>query len=130
MRFYIRVNGRLSSITMPDLLAGYLIAKLGSESEEYLHAKLKGGREAVSKGRKIAQAWVNDLANRQAVPAKDVSQWVQAQALHYVVDPAIVSNLNAELKRTAERSAERSAEIKEWLAERRRNRDELRSSGS
>src|SRR5574338_1156764 len=102
MRFYIRANGRLSSITMPESLADYLIAKLG------------GLGEGDPKEGKLAQAWINDLANRQAVPDKNVSQWVQAQALHFVVDPAILVNRDAARQREAVRREER----KEWLAAR------------
>ena len=79
MRFYIRANGRLASITVPEPLANYLIASLGKAGE----------REA--KGRKAAQAWVNNLAKSKAVPEHNVSQWVQAEILDRLVNPYVTA---------------------------------------
>ncbi len=73
MRYYIRINGRLASITISDTLSQYLVLARGGESDRY------------GNGKKLAQGWINELAQRADVPDKDISQWVQARIVDYIV---------------------------------------------
>lgn len=81
MRYYFRVNGKLSSITVSDTLSQYLVIARGGESDRY------------GRGKKLAQKWISELAKRNDVPDHDVSQWIQAQILDYIVDPVIYDRL-------------------------------------
>ena len=87
MRYYIRANGKLSSVTISDTLSDYLIAKTAASVGD------------VKRARKAAQRWINDLATSSVVPDKNVSQWVQARIIDFIVDPAIVARRAAMLER-------------------------------
>lgn len=89
MRYYIRANGKLSSITISDTLSDYLIAKSSARLGD------------VKRARKAAQRWINDLAARSVVPDRNVSQWVQARIIDFIVDPDIVAR-RAEMTEKAE----------------------------
>lgn len=100
MRYYIRANGKLSSITVSDTLSQYLIIAVGGEHVAY------------GKGKKLAQQWISRLANKSQVPERDVSQWVQAHIIDAIVDPVIHEKwislqptIAAKLKRKSERDA-------------------------
>lgn len=100
MRYYIRANGKLSSITISDTLSQYLIIAVGGEHAEY------------GNGKKLAQKWINDLAEKYQVPERDVSQWVQTSIIHYIVDKDIYEQwrslkpkITAKLKEKKERDA-------------------------
>ena len=85
MRYYIRLNGRVSSITVSDTLSQYLVIARGGESDRY------------GRGKKLAQAWINALADRPDVPERDISQWVQARIVDYLVSQELWQRLQ-ELK--------------------------------
>lgn len=79
MRYYLTLRGRLTTITVGEELSEYLIVRLG------------GFGAKIGTGKKKAQAWINDLATRERdnAPAKNVSQWVQAHIVNFIVDPAL-----------------------------------------
>jgi len=81
MRYYIRANGRLSSITVSDTLSQYLVLSQGGESDRY------------GRGKKYAQEWISGLAERFEVPTRDVSQWVQARIVDHIVRTELAEQL-------------------------------------
>lgn len=81
MRYYIRLNGRVSSITVSDTISQYLVIARGGESDRF------------GRGKKKAQAWINTLADRPGVPERDISQWVQARIVDYIVNPELYERL-------------------------------------
>jgi hypothetical protein len=85
MRYYIRLNGRVSSITVSDTLSQYLVIARGGESDRY------------GRGKKLAQEWINSLADRPDVPGRDISQWVQARIVDHLVSQELWERLQ-ELK--------------------------------
>ncbi len=94
MRYYIRANGKLSSVTISDTLSDYLIAKTAASLGD------------MKRARKAAQSWINDLAARSVVPDKNVSQWVQARIIDFIVDPAIVARRVAMIEKAEARRRE------------------------
>lgn len=99
MRFYIRVKGKLSSITVSETLGEYLVAK----TAEY-ESDLKNVRKA-------AQRWINNLAATSEVPEKNVSQWVQSKIVDLIVDPAIVQRRQQIEDRLRTKAQERAARL-------------------
>lgn len=100
MRYYIRAHGRLSSITISDTLSQYLVLARGGESDRY------------GDGKKRAQKWISELAERETVPDKNVSQWVQNHIVTYIVDNtlhdkylAILPKIVEKTKKAADRRA-------------------------
>lgn len=94
MRYYIRLGGRLSSITISDTLSQWLVIACG------------GVTDRAKRDKKKAQAWISTLADRPDVPDRDVSQWVQARIVDYIVNPALRERLQerqnaAKLKKEA-----------------------------
>lgn len=85
MRYYIRLNGRVSSITVSDTLSQYLVLARGGVSD-------RDGRD-----KKKAQAWISALADRPDLPDRDISQWVQARIVDYIVSQELYQLLQ-ELK--------------------------------
>lgn len=81
MRYYIRLNNRLASISISDTLSQYLVIARGGESDRY------------GTGKKKAQQWINELANNHDLPERDISQWVQARIVDYIVNPVLADRL-------------------------------------
>ena len=91
MRYYLRRNGKLTSITVSDELSQYLIIKLGGSAHD--RGAMRGTHITTGKG--LAQHWINVLADSSPdMPEKNVSQWIQAQILHFIVDPEIRRRLD------------------------------------
>lgn len=101
MRYYVKRGGKIASITISDELSQYLIIKLGGTkyncgaaipAVSRITGRANGVRHGLGKG--LAQHWINTLvAGSPDMPEKNVSQWVQAQILHFIVDPAILQRL-------------------------------------
>ncbi|HEJ1440793.1 TPA: hypothetical protein ACKRPO_005753 [Pseudomonas aeruginosa] len=98
MRYYVKRGGGVTSITVSNELSQYLLLKLGGASHE--HGADVPGRSRYTPmrytdGRGLVQYWINTLVESSAdMPTKNVSQWVQAQMLHSIVDPELQQKLN------------------------------------
>ncbi len=102
MRYYIRLNGRPASITISDTLSQYLVLARGGESDRY------------GNGKKLAQRWINELAQRADVPDKDISQWVQARIVDYIVSDTLwdrLQELKPKIAAKIEQNATRHAQF-------------------
>lgn len=104
MRLYVRKGGKPTSITVSDLLCDLMAAKLALA---YVNK-----RNAYATGKKLVQAWVNDLSASQAVPDRDVSQWVQANIIAAITDPEILKARDC-LRRENEEAAARLRALRE-----------------
>lgn len=101
MRYYIKRDGKLSSITISEELSQYLIIKLGGSTPDLgalIRRKKRNGKGEdirIANGKSLAQHWINELIESATeVPEKNVSQWVQAQILHFIVDPQLRQKLD------------------------------------
>lgn len=104
MRYYICTNGKLSSITISDTLSQYLVIARGGESDRY------------GDGKKRAQRWISELANQHEVPSRDVSQWVQARILDYIVNPMLQEKLEELQPKIAAKLAKKAAREASFMA--------------
>ncbi|NMY40910.1 hypothetical protein HBN76_06315 [Pseudomonas sp. WS 5013] len=98
MRYYVKRDGRLSSITVSEELSQYLLLKLGGSTHDRggdVPGRGRYGLMRFTTGKGMVQHWINALVESSPdMPTKDVSQWVQAQMLHAIVDPALQQKLD------------------------------------
>jgi hypothetical protein len=88
MRYHLMLRGKRTTITIDEILTGYLLAKLGGLGASFgIGSKL--GKDSVRK-------WIQKQVKREEayLPEKNISQWVQARILHEIVDPALRDSLD------------------------------------
>jgi hypothetical protein len=87
MHYHLMLRGKRTTITVDKIMTGYLLAKIGGYAAT-LGIESKAGKTEVRK-------WIQrQVKNEEAhLPEKNISQWVQAQIIHEIVDPALRSAL-------------------------------------
>ena len=92
MRYHLMVRGKRTTITVDEVLAQYLLAKIGGFAFQL------GGIVGASEVRR----WIRQKVKREAanIPEKNISQWVQALIIHEIANPDLREKID---KQAAER---------------------------